>query len=230
MRNTLISLLVITLASACNAQNQREPIVGLPCEGCEAVFDGQPSQLASRARIAPASEPGEPMTIEGRVFDAQKRPRAGIVIYAYQTDRNGIYPVSSTVRAPETRRQGALRAWVKTDTNGRYAFDTLRPGSYPKSDVPEHVHLHVLEPGCATYYIDDIMFRDDPKLTDLQIRRIAKNRGGDGIVTPLRRDGIWLVTRDIYLGKHIPGYQSCGSTRWVGSPLPAKRGSNETPW
>ena len=207
----LLLLLISLAATTASAQRQREQIIGQPCEGCEAVFDGIPDQMNSRARITLKSEPGAPMVVVGKVLNSNGQPQAGIVVYAYQTNSEGIYPELQTVRDPETRRQGTLRNWVKTDSSGRYAFDTIRPGSYPNSDIPEHIHFHIIEPGCSTYYIDDIMFRDDPKLTPKQIRRIAKNRGGNGISTPVKRDGVWYVTRDIHLGQSIPGYRACRS-------------------
>ncbi len=151
------------------------------------------------------------MIAVGRVLNPDGLPQPGIVVYAYQTNSKGIYPESTQVQDLETRRQGTLRAWVKTDASGRYAFDTIRPGSYPAQDIPEHIHLHIIEPGCSTYYVDDIMFTDDPKLTPTQIRRIARNRGGNGISTPLRKDGVWYVVRDIQLGQNIPGYRACRS-------------------
>ena len=167
--------------------------------------------MNSRARIAPKSEPGAPMVVVGRVLNQKGQSQPGVVIYAYQTNSKGVYPESPAVRDFETRRQGTLRAWVKTDASGRYAFDTIRPGSYPDTDVPEHIHFHVIEPGCSTYYIDDIMFTDDPKLTSKQIKRIAKDRGGNGISTPRKKDGVWYVIRDIHLGQNIPGYSACRS-------------------
>ena len=208
MRSSFVALLLLAATSAF-AQRHREPVVGLPCEGCEAVFDGMPNQMNSRTRIAAKSEPGVPMIVVGKALNSQGQPQSGIIIYAYQTNAKGIYPESSAVRDFETRRQGTLRAWVRTDAAGRYAFDTIRPGSYPADDIPEHIHFHVIERGCSTYYIDDIMFTDDPKLTSKQIKRIAKNRGGNGISTPLRKDGVWYVIRDIHLGQNIPGYRVC---------------------
>jgi protocatechuate 3,4-dioxygenase beta subunit len=207
MRSLLLVLLLAATTTV--AQIGREPIVGLPCEGCEAVFDGIPVQMNSRARIAPTSEPGAPMVVVGRVLNRSGQPQPGVIVYAYQTNSKGVYPESPDVRVFETRRQGSLRAWVKTDSSGRYAFDTIRPGSYPADDIPEHIHFHIIEPGCSTYYVDDIMFTDDPKLTPKQVRRIAKNRGGNGIVTPRKKNGVWYVTRDIRLGENIPGYRAC---------------------
>lgn len=187
----------------------REPILGLPCEGCEAVFDGMPTAMPARARIAPASEPGEPLALTGRVLDRDGRPRPGIVVYAYHTDRNGIYPASTIAATQHGRRHGRLRGWARTDADGRYAFDSIRPGSYPDADIPQHIHMHVIEPGCGTYYIDDVMFRDDPKLTSAKQRQFSIGRGGLGMVAPARRDGVWQVRRDIVLGRGIDDYPRC---------------------
>ncbi len=206
MRSFLVALTFIAMPSVW-AQGQREPVVGLPCEGCEAVFDGIPTQLSSRERIAPKSEAGSPMSVTGLVLDAKSQIVPGIIVYAYQTNSKGIYPKSPEIKDP-AMRHGQLRAWAKTDATGRYGFDTIRPGSYPNSDIPEHIHFHVIEPGCATYYIDDIMFTDDAKLTPGKISRLT-NRGGNGISTPIKKDGVWAVTRDIHLGKNIPGYRAC---------------------
>jgi protocatechuate 3,4-dioxygenase beta subunit len=192
----------LCLVVAAAAHGQTEPVIGLPCEGCEAVFDGKSAQIPSRARIAPPSEPGTPMVVVGRVLDPDGQPRPGVVVYAYQTNRDGIYPPPAV---------GRLRGWARSDASGHYAFDTIRPGSYPDDAVPAHIHLHVIEPGCATYYIDDIMFTDDPKLTGEQVRRIARNRGGNGIVTPHSSKGIWYAVRDIHLGREIPDYRRCRS-------------------
>ena len=193
--------LMLLAAAPVFAQDKREPVVGGPCEGCENVFEGMPAKIDSRARIAPKSESGAPMVVVGRVLDAKGQPRAGVVVYAYQTNAGGIYPKAATFH-------GALRAWTRTDAEGRYAFDTIRPGSYPDRDAPEHIHMHVLEPGCGTYYIEDVVFTDDPKLTPFHRGR-ATGRGGNGITTPVRKDGTWYVTRDIQLGKGISGYRDC---------------------
>lgn len=192
-------------------QAVREPVVGLPCEGCEAVFEGMPQSLRSQARIAPAGTPGQAMTVTGRVHGRDGRPRAGIVIYAYQTDAGGAYPRPKVSRGRASDPHGALRGWVVTDADGRYRFDTIRPASYPSRDTPEHIHLHVIERGCATYYIDDLMFADDPLATPALLRAHRAGRGGDGLVTPVRtKNGRWQAVRDIVLGAAIPGYPACG--------------------
>lgn len=185
----------------------REPIVGGPCEGCEAVFEGLPANLSERARIAPPAQPGEPMRIEGRVKHRDGAAAIGTIVYAYHTDVHGIYPKDDRVRGQACYQHGTLRGWAVAGEDGRYRFDTIRPAGYPESGIPAHVHMHVIEPGRCTYYIDSIHFTDDPKLTPAHREAEDQGRGGSGIVTPSRdSDGTWRVRRDIVLGENIPGY------------------------
>ena len=53
--------------------------------------------------------------------------------------------------------------------------------------------------------VENRMRKHAPK----QFQRIAMNRGGNGISTPVHHNGVWYVTRDIQLGKNIPGYAAC---------------------
>jgi protocatechuate 3,4-dioxygenase, beta subunit len=180
------------------AAGASEPVIG-PCDGCEWVFRELPSQLDSHGRIAPAQEPGEPLTLSGTVFDTDGTPATGIVVYGYQTDAGGLYPRGST-------RHGRLRGWVRTGVDGGYRFDTIRPGAYPDGREPEHIHLHVIEPGRGTYYIDDVVFEGDPRLSTRHRRDPSSARGGSGLTRPQRdADGVWQVRRDIFLGRNIPG-------------------------
>lgn len=200
-----IAVILLSLFAACSdASPLRAPVIGLPCEGCEWVFEGMPETIATTARIAPESEPGEPLTVRGRVFAADGKARAGVIVYAYQTDARGIYPPAET-------RHGRLRGWAQTDSEGRYAFETVRPGSYPRSNNPAHVHMHVIEPGCGTYFIDDIHFTDDPLFTPEARRTMSRERGGSGVATPMRSNGRWTVERDIRLGMNVPDYPPCGA-------------------
>lgn len=207
---SLISLAVVLVlaligASRLGAQEGRVPVVGGPCEGCEAVFVGMPEALSWRARIALEDEPGEPMALRGTVYDVDGSPATGVIVYAYHTDATGVYPPAEELQG-HARRHGELRGWARTDARGRYRFDTIRPASYPSRDTPAHVHMHVIEPDCCTYWIDSIHFTDDPLLPARERDASGTVRGGPGLVTPEREDGVWVVTRDIHLGRGVPGY------------------------
>ena len=176
------------------------------CRECAGAYEGMPTVIESRARIARPNEPGEPLVLTGRALGPDGRPRKGTIVYAYQADHFGNYPAPDPPRSDASQYEGALRGWVRTDDQGRYTFETIRPGI--EGDNPQHIHMLVIEPGCATYYIDEINFTDDPAYQQLsEERRRAKDHhwGGTGVVTPVRKDQVWQATRDIHLGERIPG-------------------------
>gem|GEM_PF-529767 len=182
-----------------------------PCEGCELALLGMPAAVGSQARLAPAAAAGERLQIEGVVRDAQGHAAAGVRVYAYQTDAAGVYPQPPWL-AREATAHGALRGWAQTDDSGAYRFDTVRPGAYPGGTEPQHVHMHVIEPGRCTYYLDDLVFADDPLRAAAKPRDPAKARGGSGIVIPRIEIGEgWRVQRDLQLGLNIEGYARCGA-------------------
>jgi protocatechuate 3,4-dioxygenase beta subunit len=200
-----ILLSIAVAAVACRADAApREVLVGGPCQGCELVFEGRPAKLASAARIAPTTEPGEPLVLEGVVRDRANRPVAGVIVYAYHTDATGKYPPGKT-------RHGALRGFAITAKDGTYRFDTIRPASYPNTRAPQHMHMHVVEPGRCHYVIDDVVFDDDPLLTAELRESMARGRGGRGIAKPTRDKQTWRARRDITLGAGIADYDRCRS-------------------
>lgn len=181
--------------------------VGGYCEGCEAIYEGMPAQLNSETRIAPATEPGEPMEASGVIFQSDgKTPAPGVILYAYHTDAKGIYPPAPNANGV-TRRHGRLRGWIKTNAKGEYKFVSIRPASYPNRNIPAHIHLIVKEPDKNEYYIDDFEFDDDPTLTP-QERSRRRKLGGSGIVRLTKSSGgVWLARRDIILGLNVADYR-----------------------
>jgi len=185
----------LTIASAV----ADEPTIGGPCQGCELVFVGLPKQLKSHGRIAPFKEEGDPLILNGTAYNIDGKPAAGLIIYAYQTNNEGIYPKGKTFH-------GGFRSWVLTDKHGKYNFETIRPKAYPNRSIPEHIHLHVIEPQKGTYYIDSVEFSDDPLLTN-ELIESRPCRAGCGVTNPKKNEkGTWHVQRDIFLGRSIPDY------------------------
>ena len=204
MKRLLIATFLVVSIAAAPAAAEDEPVLGA-CEGCDAVFQGLPEKLDWSAILA-TREYGEPMRIDGVVRDGEGNPVPGIIVYAYQTDKTGVYVRDESLKMP-ARRHGKLRGWAKTDADGKYRFHTVRPGGYPGTSIAAHVHMHVIEPGRCTYYIDDILFTDDP---DLSSDDMGPGRGGKGVATPTKVDGEWRVVRDIVLGANVARYDTCG--------------------
>jgi protocatechuate 3,4-dioxygenase beta subunit len=146
----------------------------------------KPAVVGSVERIAPESEPGSPLVINGRVYQSDGRtPAAGITVFAYQTDRTGVYDVPSA--GPHSWR---LKGWAVTDAQGRFQFRTIRPASYPNASVPQHVHLHLEGPSVPRRWTTELEFDDDPKMTTRQ-REASRQAGMFGGVRPVtKRDGV----------------------------------------
>lgn len=193
---TFAALTLTLTAPACVGQTRPDLY---NCEGCEAIHERSFGSLSWKTTIPPESEPGDPLVLTGQVVQPDGRtPAAGVVIYAYHTNAEGVYPTRGDERN-WARRHGYLRGWVKTDEEGRYQFRTIRPATYPSRSSPAHIHLVVKEPNRQEYWIDDVVFEDDPQL-DARYRAEREDRGGSGII-PLTRDesGTWRGRRDIIL-------------------------------
>jgi protocatechuate 3,4-dioxygenase beta subunit len=181
MDQRLTPLLLLVVTGACSAVL------------AEQVPTTQPSGLSSRALIAPANEPGPRMIISGTVYAPDGRsPVEGAILYVYHTDASGEYQQRRGQRAdaPEYR----LQAWMKTDANGRYEFETIKPGAYPgDSTEPSHIHCALTRPGGSPDWQGDYLFKGDPKIAARHLR--------NGVVLTLRErdDGVLVGTRDFVL-------------------------------
>lgn len=174
------------------------------CEGCEAIHEHTFDGLAWSSTIPRAGEPGDRLILTGRVYHPDGRtPAPDVVVYVHHTNAAGVYPTSGTEQG-WGRRHGYLRGWVKTNADGDYRFDTIRPAPYPGRSDPAHIHMTVKEPDRREYWIDEVVFTDDSLVTP-QYHSRAENRGGSGIVTPSRdASGVWRVRRDIVLEPRDP--------------------------
>lgn len=141
----------------------------------------RPQALSSVARIAPEGEPGTPLVIHGRVVGSDgQSATAGAVVFAYHTDREGLYDQRSA--GPHSWR---LRGWVRTDAEGRFEFRTMRPGSYPSRSVPAHVHFTVFHNG-SRFHAGELRFADDP-LVSAREQSASERAGNFGAVRPVRQ-------------------------------------------
>jgi protocatechuate 3,4-dioxygenase beta subunit len=141
----------------------------------------RPATLQTTARIAPESEPGTPLVIHGRLHLPDGAPLAGATVFAYHTDRTGIYDQPSA--GPHSWR---LRGWALTDRDGRFEFRTIRPGAYPSRNQAAHVHFAVFTKD-ATYSGGGLLFDDDPLVSDSE-RSASRAKGEFGDVRPVRTE------------------------------------------
>lgn len=157
-------------------------------------FPPPPDDISSTAILATREESGERLLIRGTVYHADgTAPFKGLIIYLYQTDASGVYN-----HANRSWREPRLRGWLKTGDRGEYEIQTIKPGSYPGSRNPAHIHAIIRLPGDAPEWIDDFLFDGDPFLTDQQQQESLK-KGKFANIMKLTRSGENALTgtRDI---------------------------------
>jgi protocatechuate 3,4-dioxygenase beta subunit len=186
--------------------NRREFVFGasaalaLPLLGCsgKAVAERVENFGSWKTVIVSDNEPGQPLIISGRIFapDA-KTPLEGITLSVYQTDATGVY---STTGGNGDNRNTRIHGGMKTSAEGRYEFRTIKPGSYPKTRNPAHIHAYVSGPGYPEYWIDEYLFDDDP-FVENEVRNRLGNKGNFSSVLKLTKgsDGILHGVRDIVI-------------------------------
>ena len=142
------------------------------------------STLTSTMQIAPPPDGGERLVISGRILMANGRtPAPGVTLFAYHTNAKGVY-------IERGGKPYGLSGRLRSDAQGRYRIETIRPGGYPGRVDPAHIHL-VLEPSGT--YVDEIVFADDPRTANV------RGKKGYAIVTLVRKNGVWTGTHDIVL-------------------------------
>lgn len=177
------------------------------CEGCEAVFEYGDKMLTPVDTLPDFSRPGPKLKISGTIYlNDGKTPAQDVILYIYHTNQKGIYET----RGQETgwaRRHGFIRGWIKTGTDGRYTFYTLKPGSYPDNSTPAHIHPIILEPNGKYYWLGSYHFTDDPRLTDKERSPAHPRGGGSGVLRLKKENGLLIGERDIVLGLNVPHYE-----------------------
>ncbi len=162
------------------------------CGGCGAR--DVPTNVSWRTKLAPASDKGERILINGTVYGPDGRsPVADTLIYLYHTDIYGIYGRNAE------HKHGRYRGWMLTDERGRYEFESIMPASYPDSTIAKHIHMTVTGLDKKEDSIDLILFEGDRFLTASE--RIPRKGGFDPVLKLVKNsDGISRGVRDIRLG------------------------------
>lgn len=133
---------------------------------------------------ASGSGGGQRLTVTGRVLGMPDcAPLAGALVEVWQADARGDY---SQVGAKADAAGCLLRASLRTDANGRYAFHTVLPGEYPGR--PRHIHYRVSAKGHATL------------VTQLYFAR-ARGVPQELVVTAAPKDGALAGSFDITLAR-----------------------------
>lgn len=161
-----------------------------------------PTNVSWRTTIPPKSESGEKLIISGTVyFPDGKTPAKDVIVYVYHTNNKGIYPKKGNENG-HGKYHGYLRGWMKTDTNGKYEFETIRPASYEThGGEPAHIHYTIEHSDYPEYWLTGLWFSDDSRVAS-SLDKIERD-GGFSNITTLNKDdnNILKGTRNIILQK-----------------------------
>jgi len=161
-----------------------------------------PLNVSWRTTISPKDELGKKLIISGTVyFPDGKTPAKDVIIYVYHTNSEGIYPKKGNEDG-HGKYHGYLRGWMKTDANGKYEFETIRPAPYETHDgEPAHIHYTIEHPDYPEYWLTGLWFSDDPRVASYS-NKIERDGGLSNITTLTKDDNnILKGSRNIILQK-----------------------------
>lgn len=142
---------------------------------------GSQHSQPGRVVLVSDSEPGQRLVLRGTVYAADgETPLPGVNLNVYQTDSKGYYCMLPSPERDQTlpndncpdeppRKMARIRAIVTTDAQGRYEVHTIKPGSYPNSRNPAHIHIQAWGAGYPSQWPHDLHFAGDPFLPEAEV-------------------------------------------------------------
>lgn len=150
-----VALLLLFVAFGRTAAFQESELIPAPYLSPQYVA---PPVAPSSIIVAGRDEPGDRLVVTGRTLDGTSAV-PGVSIYVFHTDVEGRY--ARNISNPEAELNPRLHGLLRTDEQGRYRYETIRPGSYNNNAA--HVHYVVTAPGYKPRLLD-LWFDDDPIL------------------------------------------------------------------
>ncbi len=152
--------------------------------------------------LCPDKEQGTKITIKGRVTDAHNKPIANAQLFIYHADNNGNYAPSDGTLKRMSEGDPRLFGYVKTDNLGNYAFQTVRPASYPNKyngrTIPQHIHVQTSATGYKTQAVQ-MAFDDDLQMRDAYWRNWAKEQHFPVVTLKKEKNGLGYGVYDVVL-------------------------------
>ncbi|MEP7237206.1 MAG: hypothetical protein ABI685_05065 [Ferruginibacter sp.] len=137
--------------------------------------------------IVTAQEPGTRITVTGLVVNKKGQPQKNVLVYFYHTSDKGWYSDTGVhiLLNSGDMNHARLFGYLKTDEQGEFAFETIKPNGYPNSDLAAHIHIHFWgKDQKALHGPAELQFDDDPRMTPARRARsltegflISKNTG-----------------------------------------------------
>ena len=99
----------------------------------------------STGTLYTAGEPGTKIIVKCHLMNTAGKPIANASLHVFQTDSHGYYTPLDSIEKKMGEPDARLFCFLRTDSNGNFLINTIRPASYPKQyngrTTPQHIHL-----------------------------------------------------------------------------------------
>jgi protocatechuate 3,4-dioxygenase beta subunit len=181
----------IPVASGCQESQPSQDLSPSRAAAADAAVVDEEAPPEIAVALCGPDEPGEPLELYGRVLDEHGKPLPRAAVIAYGTDVTGLYvPQGSESRTPR------LNGVAVTNEDGWFRFRTIRPGRYPGTGAPQHIHLHI-DAAVHQHTYRTVWFENDPVVTSAN----RQSLDSETVIIPLERraDGVWSGRLDVQL-------------------------------
>jgi protocatechuate 3,4-dioxygenase beta subunit len=125
-------------STAGRTPNEGGGTAGCPAPPVRPVAAGASLTLGPINGMDPSSARGDRLVVEAVVLDSSCAPAAAASVRVWHTDARGLYGPAGTQACCY------YGGTVRTDANGRFRLDTIRPAQYPDPGAPPaHIHLDI---------------------------------------------------------------------------------------
>ena len=151
-----------------------------------------PYRSAVIDRLVQSGTEGRRIRIEGRVLDGDGLPVADALVEIWQANAHGRYhhPADTGTAALDPAFTGFGRSG--TDDEGRYWFETVRPGRVPFDDhrlQASHIVVTVFARGLLNHAVTRLYFGDDPTIaSDPILALVPESRRATLLAQPTEPD------------------------------------------
>ncbi|WP_298896486.1 hypothetical protein [uncultured Psychroserpens sp.] len=140
------------------------------------------------------------LKVSGTIYKSDGvTPATDVILFIEQADEHGDFDL----REANGKRYVHNRGWIKTDADGHYTFYTYVPGNDRRYNQMQQLFPTVKEASKSEYEIASFLFDEDPLLTKLCRKRMAK-KGDPTRILKLKKEGnMFVVQKDIVLQTDI---------------------------
>jgi protocatechuate 3,4-dioxygenase beta subunit len=194
-------IFVLSFNTTISAQESANSSMEIPLnyKNRNALYDYYEKQLNNVDTVPDYTSKLNKIKISGTIYQSDgKTPAKDVILFIHQPNEDGDYILK---RDANRKRYVYHRAWIKTDTDGKYTFYTFIPGKYDRSKELKQIHRTIKEPGKEAYELVSFFFDDDPLLPELTLACRARAVGS--MLRLQKQDSMYVATRDIKLPKSI---------------------------